>query len=152
MSEMHATGCPICGYDNADMTLMAQLSHVTTDHSWLQRYRLYRQTRTPLKDLLINRKYSDGGRAFLSRLESRDAMVLDIWCAACGWRFTAGDFYVPLPGEWGYWVHSMSCGRNPGHGPDETPRRPTHERLADGAVRLIGTGGATAVADREVRP
>ena len=50
--KIHDTGCPICGEDNAD-----QLAHVMADHSWHERWRLYWQTRTPLPDLLLARKF-----------------------------------------------------------------------------------------------
>jgi len=55
--KVYDSGCPICGDDNTDMTLMAQMGHMY-EHSWHERWRLYRQTHQHLNDLLIFRKYS----------------------------------------------------------------------------------------------
>ena len=54
--KIHATGCPICGEDNAD-----QLAHVTADHSWHERWRLYWQTRQHMRELLVSRKHASAG-------------------------------------------------------------------------------------------
>lgn len=50
-------GCPICGEPNGSWSLLGQLAHVRVDHSWMERARLRWRTRTPLRDLLVNRKY-----------------------------------------------------------------------------------------------
>lgn len=52
-------GCPICGEPTGGWTLLAQVAHVRLDHSWAERIKLRWHTRTPLRDLLINRKYGD---------------------------------------------------------------------------------------------
>jgi hypothetical protein len=55
--RVYDTGCPICGEDYRQWTLTGQMAHVTVCHSLWLRLRLFLCTRTPLPDLLINRKY-----------------------------------------------------------------------------------------------
>lgn len=55
--KIYASGCPLCGADNSSWSLWGQLGHATVAHSWHQRLRLFWHTRTPLAQLLINRKF-----------------------------------------------------------------------------------------------
>lgn len=58
-----AGGCPICGLDNSTWTLLAQVAHVSVDHSMWERLRLRWQSGSPLPTLLARRKYTTPGVA-----------------------------------------------------------------------------------------
>lgn len=62
-NPLASSGCPICGEPNSSWTLLAQLAHIHMDHSWADRIKLRWRTKIPLRDLLINRKYSGADHA-----------------------------------------------------------------------------------------
>lgn len=57
-------------------------------------------------------------------------------CCLCGYAFLTGDFYVGVPNDPGYYLHSISCGPVLYGLPD--PVEPTHVRLDDGTYQRRG--------------
>jgi len=53
--KVYDTGCPICGLDFGEWTLIVQLGHVMHFHTWRERWSLYRATHQPVGELLIYR-------------------------------------------------------------------------------------------------